>query len=307
MLIPNLKVPPVNTTLMGVVRGVSELYGYPHSIPMLYGISGHAFMINIHEQVCPSGPYCWKRELFYELLANAGIAMKDQGFFTQESSYADREVLERSLRASLDAGNPCAVVNMEFQLIAGYDEDGFFASQPWGAHDVTPGHITFSTWEELGEEVHANFFVFKKNTALPLDDLVRRGIEYALDVIANSSNHTSSPYYAGIKAYETWISAAEQGECATHGNWWNATVWSECRLMASEFVLEVGKKFPEVADVTLRLSHLYKILADALARVADKKVKSKEKVTDLYLALEVESRIGVDLERLVDALGRRGA
>ena len=56
----NLKQPPLNTTMTGVLKGVSDYHGLNLSEPMIYGLSGHAFLINIHVQLCPSGPYCWK-------------------------------------------------------------------------------------------------------------------------------------------------------------------------------------------------------------------------------------------------------
>ena len=55
----NLDQAPHNTTLMGVLRGVVDYCGLDISDATLYGSSGHAFVINIHAELCPSGPYCW--------------------------------------------------------------------------------------------------------------------------------------------------------------------------------------------------------------------------------------------------------
>ena len=54
--IENLKMPPFNTSLMGVLKGVFDYYDIKISSGMAYAGSGHAFLINIHEVVCTSGP-----------------------------------------------------------------------------------------------------------------------------------------------------------------------------------------------------------------------------------------------------------
>jgi len=68
-----------NTTLMGVVKAVSDFYSLSHSTPTVYGASGHAFMMNIHEVLCPSGPYCFNRKPLFALLMNLGIRTTDLG------------------------------------------------------------------------------------------------------------------------------------------------------------------------------------------------------------------------------------
>jgi hypothetical protein len=63
MKIDGLAMPSLHRTLMGVLKGALDYYGIETSIPTVFGASGHAFLINIHDELCPSGPYCWNREL----------------------------------------------------------------------------------------------------------------------------------------------------------------------------------------------------------------------------------------------------
>ena len=46
----NLKQPPLNTTMMGVLKSAADYHGLGLSEPMVFGLSGHAFLINIHTQ-----------------------------------------------------------------------------------------------------------------------------------------------------------------------------------------------------------------------------------------------------------------
>ena len=96
--VPNLKMYPFETTMMGVLKGVADHFDIAFSDAWLFGGSGHAFLINIHEQVCPSSPYCWKYETFYELLRNLGISMTNLGFFTSESTPEARVKIEEVLK-----------------------------------------------------------------------------------------------------------------------------------------------------------------------------------------------------------------
>src|SRR5271157_2147857 len=113
MELNSLKQPPFNTTLMGVIKGVLDCYGIEASNALTFGGSGHAFLINIHEELCPSGPYCWKYDGFYKLVRNLGVEMADLGFFHPGSSQGERDRVERTARESLDQGLPCSLCNLE--------------------------------------------------------------------------------------------------------------------------------------------------------------------------------------------------
>ena len=92
------------------------------------------FLINIHEQLCTSGPYCWNTAGFERLIGNLGLRRADLGFFSSDSRPEDRHKIEAQLRTALDQNIPCALLNLENQLITGYDDAGFLTAQPWAPH-----------------------------------------------------------------------------------------------------------------------------------------------------------------------------
>lgn len=298
----NAKVPPFNSTLMGMVKGVADFYQVGLSTPMLYGASGHAFMINIHETLCPSGPYCWKREPFYALLPNLGIEMKDEGFLGGDVAPEKRAAMDTLLRKHLDSQNPCGLVNMEYQLISGYDQTGFVTSQPWAPHnDFPPKHLTFGTWSEWGKEIHVNFFTFRKTRPAPQRDMVLAGIRYGLDVHANPSNHTSKPYFTGAAAYDRFIAAVKAGHGSEHGCWWNATVWAECRDMAGKFLREVAPSFAAVKADLEAIADDYTFVSAMLVKVSDKTLATEPK---LALLEQARAREAAAVERLGAVVGK---
>lgn len=106
MKLENINMPPFNTSLMGVLKGVFDYYDIKITNGMAYGGSGHAFLINIHEVVCPSGPYCWKYSKFFELTRNLGVEIIDLRFFDKNNTTEDRNKVEQKLREHLDADMP---------------------------------------------------------------------------------------------------------------------------------------------------------------------------------------------------------
>ena len=140
----NLKQPPLNTTMMGALKGASDYHGLKLSGPMIYGLSGHAFLINIHVELCPSGPYVWKRKNAKPLIANMGMKMTDLGFFGTDAAPEARAKIERQLREALDKRIPCSLINLENQLIDGYDDAGLFTAQPWAPKmSFPPDRLSF--------------------------------------------------------------------------------------------------------------------------------------------------------------------
>ncbi len=303
--IRNLKMLPFETTLMGVSKGVADYFDIAMSDGWLFGGSGHAFLINIHEQLCPSGPYCWKRETFYKLVRNLGILMKDLGFFSAESTPGEKAKVEEILRRSIDTGNPCSLLNMENQLISGYDEKHFILQQPWPKADlpITPKTLTFRTWKELGKEIHVNFFAFAKTRKAGDETIIRESLSYAVELTRKPDRHRDEHYHIGLEAYSAWIKAVENGYGASHGNWWNGTVWSECREMASRYFLEIAQKYKEkISKKAVELGNQYKKLAGLLDKARDKKLADKEKINTLQEAHGVDESCLNGIEELLNML-----
>jgi hypothetical protein len=285
---------------MGVVRGAADYFGIELSTPMLYGLTGHAFVINIHQALCPSGPYCWNREPFYRLLANAGIEAESLGFYWNDGGAMPRAEVEAKLREALDAELPCFLVNMEYQLITGYDETGFLTAQPWAPRvDFPPQHLTFESWAELGQEVHMDFHILRPIVPAERSEGVLASLAYAQDLWANPTAHTSADYGIGPNAYTNWIQAVKDGHGASHGNWWNGTVWAECRQNAAAYLAELAPLLPRSAGLAGELSASYAQVAEALGRASDKELADADKIAVLERAAAVEAECTARLGELL--------
>lgn len=285
----NLRQPPLNTTMMGVMKGALDYYKLGVSVAALYGLSGHAFLINIHNEINPSGPYCWNNGPVERLLKNVGIEMSGLGIEERERTPEGRAGVEKRLREALDAGNAYTLLKWENQLITGYDETGFTLAQPWGPKvDVTPGRLTFGTWQELIKDFAPFFHILKAGQVAERRAAILECLDYAVDLHANPGKHAWKGYGIGSEAYDLWIKAVPKFG-GSHGNWWNGQVWSECRKMAGQFFTEIQKAYPKVAEAAGELSKLYADIGDALDEASDKKMAAADKVKILADAKEQEA------------------
>lgn len=294
MELKGLAQPPLETTLMGVLQGALDYYGIKPTDAWTFGGSGHAFLINVHKQLCPSGPYCWKDDWMVPLVRNLGLEMTDFGFFHKGTPPAERAALEQRVKGLLDEGVVCAFVNMEYQLIRGYDGKALLLARPWDCGEaITPLTLSFGSWQEFGDEVHANFYSLRK--AAPQDEAktIRDSLRAAVEIFRSPTKHTMEGYGMGPDAYDNWAAATPE-QMASHGNWWNATVWGECRKMAGAYFAEIAAKRGELAAEAGQLSTAYDEIAGLLAKIAGKEMDPSEK-----------ARIARDLKRLeAAAVGR---
>jgi len=298
----NLKQPPLNTTMMGILKGVADYHGLNLTEPMIYGLSGHAFLINIHVELCPSGPYCWKRKNAKPLIENMGMRMIDLGFFGTGAKAEARADVERKLREALDTGIPCSLINLENQIIHGYDDTGFFSAQPWAPRSkFPPGRLSFGSWKEFGKEFHVNFYTIERVEPAGRQVAILASLDYAIDMWRNPSKHSTKAYGVGPTAYDNWIAAVPKFGSG-HGNWWNATVWSECRRMAADYVAAIGKEDKATSKLCEQIAKEYRKIAENLKSASNKTVDSGKKVKLLRETKQLEADAIRKVEKLAGTL-----
>lgn len=300
-MILDIKQAPYHSTLMGVIKGVADFYKMNLSKEMIYGLTGQAFMINIHDELCPSGPYCFDRSKFYKLLKDMGIEIIDYGFFSGNDSINKRIDIENTVKDHLLSNNPCGMVNLEYQLIYGYDEKGLLTAQPW-SDKYPPAHLNYKTWSELGEDVFMNIFTFTKAKPINLTKQIKNGLQYAIDLNENPDIYTSLPYVTGVKAYDVFIKALDNGHGDGQGCRWNATVWGESRNEASKFFLEIANMYPNNFELANELSNDYKIIGQGLLKVSDTKVPIKPRIKLLNEIQDIEGSALNKIHKLIERI-----
>ena len=298
--------PPYDTSLVGVVEGALDYYGIDTAPAETFVLSGHAFVINIHEELCPSGPYCWNQDRFRDLLPNLGIRMEELGMLTAASPAADKAGLEARVRAELDQGNVCSSVSLDHQLLLGYDDAGFDLSQPWGEGvvDSTPGRLSFGTWAEFAESPPVAFFKLEPCERRSASAATTAALDFVVDFWGCPEQFAWDAYGTGSQAYDNWLAAIDAGHGAEHGNWWNAVVWGECRERAGDYFHGLAAaEFPGPIDQRQArdLALDYRALARLLYRASDKTASAGDKRGFVEQARSLDERCA---ERIAEIRSR---
>jgi hypothetical protein len=305
MELAHLAQPPLATTLMGCVKGASDWFGNDLSTPMLFGLSGHAFFVNIHREMCPSAPYVWKKERFYRLLEAIGIEKTADFLVTKSTPEEERRSIEQALRSAMDDGKVCLLTYLEHQLACGYDENGLKLLQPWqGKSPSEVRAVTFGSWDPcLAAEGFAEFAVLARTKApARATETIRGSLSCALDMYRHPDLFAADGYTVGHGAWETWIDCAERNVGTPHGFWWNAVVWGECRRNASAFLRELCGVLEANHGALAAAAETYASVAQLLEEAAPREQPPREKVPRLREIAELERTAEKQLEAVIAGL-----
>lgn len=304
---------------LGCLIGCLDYLGMEVSDAWLYGATGHAFVLNIHPEVCPSGPTAWRSTMLFELGRNIGYAIG--GVVGQKSQRDSQQLKERAwqhVRQSIDDGLPCYAWELdlpEYYLIYGYDEVGYLFSGPRDNGPKGP-----KLWQELGETGIGMIEVYSVRKGQAADDAhtVRAALSAVLKLAGGPSEWIFPEYRSGLAGYALWIDALQRGQAMAIGMAYNAAVWAECRRYAAEFLQEAGQRLPQHAALFERAREHYAQVAQHLAEVSERypfsfdldlrpvpvNDNSRAAVETLQAARQAEAA-GLDAAaEIVDELGR---
>lgn len=266
-----LSQPPFLTSLMGVVIGAAEYHGLGLPGFMVFGGSGHAFLMNTDPLLGRESVHDWGRHGFSRLLANLGVLHYDLGHFGPDTTSSERNRLENGVKNLMTRGVPCSVRIHEHQLLTGFDETGFFlASPPVLSGEKHPDRLDFVTWRQLSETAKVSFHGFDKTQPARPEKVFRDSLEFASAFNSSPGTLGWPGHRQGLKAYDRWLSAVDNrgGEFSFPGRI-PALVYGECRGMASAFLGRAPFLKPEITDPARRLEGLYSRLSQCLAVLPD--------------------------------------
>lgn len=269
--IDNLRWKPMWVSHLGCVKGCLDYLNIDVSDAWLFGATGHAFIINVHEVVCPSGPTAWKTEMLFRLGNNIGYTIDGIFGFKSDSDFAKKQELAwENTKRAIDEGVPCYGWELdipEFYVVYGYDGEGYYFSGPGCDSGKGP-----KPWQELGDTEIGCLEMYAVKPRQAADDAttLKEALGFALEHSKSPAKWIFPKYKAGLAGFDNWIQALESGEADGFGMAYNAAVWSECRGFAVLFLQEardrvngqLGSLFDEA------ICH-YEVVSENLRRVAD--------------------------------------
>ena len=147
------------------------------------------------------------------------------------------------------------------------------------------------------------FWTFRKTPAKDEPSIIRDSLRYALDLFQNPEKHSFEHFTTGLAAYDNWAKAVEAGYGASHGSWWNAMVWSECRAMAGAWFEELAAKHNNISSQAHKLSGMYKEIAANLEKISNKEMDPGEKVRIVRKIKTMEQEAIGNVEKLLTVFG----
>ena len=291
--------PPFDTSLMGVVQGALNHYQVGIQSTESFTCSGHAFFINIHDEICPSGPYCWDHTPFLELLGNLGLVARLVGKFDPKEPGTGAEI-DTEVANTVSGGTVCSALSMEHQLIVDVNQSQYQLARPWGEMDVTPPCITRGSWAEVHNGAPLKFFAFDRCELAPVEHRRRSALEFGVQAWRDGQHLEVGPGYGvGQRAYPKWLSGLEDGFGESHGNWWNTMVWSECRRQAADYFKEWAQESTADSLLLLELAEKYGELARLIDQAGDRTRTAEQKIESVTCAQYLDEECVSGLEQVL--------
>jgi hypothetical protein len=294
-MLENLQWSPKWVSHLGCIKGCLDYLGIDVSEAWLYGGTGHAFVINLHEQVCPSGPTAWKTVKLFQLGPNIGytfdgvFGLKHQDDFAERQGHAWKHVQQ-----AIDQGRPCYGWELEipeFYVVYGYDDVGYYYSGPGCDEGKGP-----KPWQELGDTGIGVLELYSIGPGQAADDVttVKQALAFALEHAANPEEWIFPHYRAGVEGFDNWIRALQEGKASDMGTRYNAAVWLECRRNAVGFLEEAKQRLVGRADTPFdgALAH-YRVVSENLSKVVEAYPWAYEASNEDILPVDDRSRAAV--------------
>ena len=221
------------TTHLDCLEAATRYLGVDITPGWLYGGTGHAFVMSLGEDLCPSGPHCWKQGPMHRLARNLPFRMG--GVAGPRATPELSEKAWRHVRASIDQGHPCYGWHWEWVLVTGYDDEGYYYSGT-----IEPG----KDWRDFGAKAIGFLELYSVEPAEPSPDeeTILDSLSFAVDYAENHAEHTLGGYDGGLAAYDTWVRGLRDGKTDPHGLAYHTRIWLECRTFAADFLDEANAR-----------------------------------------------------------------
>ena len=268
----NLKWFPCWVSHLGCIQGCMKYLNLPVTRAWLYGATGHAFIMNVTPDLCPSGPTDWNTEMITKLGENIGYRSKIvSGWKGNEDLMHLQQIAWEHARSSIDNKNPCFGWELdlpEYYIIYGYDDVGYYISGPGCDDGKGPVPWKNPGTSEIGV-LEIQSIVLKE--AAKDEKTVYDSLSYALEYASHPDPWTNPTSSGGLSAFDTWIESLEIGIATGFGLAYNSVVWLECRKHVAGFLHEARDRLnsTDLKDLFEKAANYYNVVSDNLGMVSE--------------------------------------
>ncbi len=237
------------------------------------GMSGYAFHVAIHRELCPSGPtvFPWQDledGIWY--LGRATLAFGRGECHTaalnNERTHAHAQAAFDLAQREIEAGRPCVMWGAyvpEFAVVVGIEDGNYIVSSFRECLGQKQPPIPAQRVNAPGGPYTLTFPM-----AVHLDrpEGERRAVERA---IRFGRRQPTDPAYAfGAAAYDLWMAALESQQADPMGNSYCAACYAEARRQAQHFIERIARRHHRAEELLMEASLAFATTADALERIS---------------------------------------
>jgi hypothetical protein len=232
-------------------------------------------MVNIHEELCPSGPMGFDLALLASGIPRLGRSPMVYTGGQHHEGHEISPVMNEQWRFAYDlvsqeiaAGRPCVLYGPyqpEFAVAEAVGGDHYWVRSFKEALGESQPAVNFRGLDAAG-----GLYVLAFPTVTEPDprETDRRAIEHAVEMM---TWHAGSPWYvSGVEAYDRWIASLATDKADPFGNAFNARCWAEARSYGREFIERLLERVDShTADLLTEARVAFAESAAALSHIVD--------------------------------------
>jgi hypothetical protein len=264
----HVAITPCWRTFIGALHGaLSAIDPAGRDLAEIAGRTGFAFRINVHNDVCASGPTAFPSS---EIIRRAfdQVGWDFDRFVAGSSDNTFPLVEKRAVEAvenGISRGTPSIVWGVgvpEFCLITGFDSDArrFKVSTVVGA-DIDANGLPYGDLG-LGPVPFLEVIVPLEKTSIDESRVAVEALKIAVGHALGAEPHYAG-YATGLAAYRLWIEALREGRAEVFGAAYNVQVYAESRTFAKEYLADLVTRGVAGSSAALAAA------AESFERVAD--------------------------------------
>jgi len=232
------------------------------------GMSGYAFVLNVHKELCPSGPTAFDWGMLapgVNALGRSTLQFPTSDCSSPETR-ANCQAAYEVVAQEVAAGRPCVLWGAyvpEFAAAIGV-QDGCFLVKSFREVRFEPQPPI--PCEELQAPGGPYVLAFPTRIAAVPGGGDARAITHAAELLLTPNRH--GDYGFGLAAYGTWVAFMEGEGDNTFGNAYNTQCYAQGRALAHKFLTRVLARNPKLAEPLGSAVSAYEAAARAMGQLA---------------------------------------
>jgi hypothetical protein len=259
---------------VAATTGCLKALGFAGDLVDVSGLSGYAFVMNMHPQVQPSGPTAFRRSILTDALPFLGRSLRVfEGGLGHTSDAADGQTRQHCrdafdmAAAEVAAGRPCVLwgaYSPEYAIVYGVEEERYLVRSSRRYTNQPEPPVPF---EAIDAPASVYLLTFPSPVTRSQADADRFAIGNAAWILSQPS--FNGDHILGIEGYDAWAEAVERGTADPLGNAYCAGCYADLRSHAAQFLARVAARNPEPAEALKRASEAYQRAHTALKRLGE--------------------------------------